>query len=491
MRSWIKFALTGLALVLASCGGGGGSGGDSKLAYTISLRAAKTQLPINIANRPASSGANAPFTTTLYVEAREGGAAIQGGKDIFGCNIAQGLDSGSLYYLDGDPAHEKDGVPLAYRSITLGANSGGASFHFHSDDQAGVARVTCSITNPRDLQVSSASVDIVVGAATGKPASVLGVAQAPAYLGTKNNTNFVRNNVGIQAFIMDDANQPISNSTAAANLQVSILPLGSAADGARLISGAQSGAVLQVKTIGGVGQISLSSGLNIGPIILQYVTDRFDNDVANGIQDPVTSLHLVPVVSGIPNSPLAYKDLTTISVPNGRSYIRGLIADGGVAPYSWSYTGTLPKGLALDASGLLVGTVKDNPGNYQVQLIVTDANGSSVATNVTITVVGALVEPIVFNITGCTGDVNTPCVLPGVSLGSSYAYAFSASGGDSVAGYTWTFAGLPAWLTSANAGSNGLITSTAATPVGTYLFFVTVKSGAESVTRQVSITVTP
>ena len=91
MRSWIKFALTGVALVLASCGGGGGSGGDSKLAYTISLRAAKTQLPINIANQPAALGANAPFTTTLYVDAREGGSAIQGGKDIFACNVKQNM----------------------------------------------------------------------------------------------------------------------------------------------------------------------------------------------------------------------------------------------------------------------------------------------------------------------------------------------------------------------------------------------------------------
>lgn len=490
MRSWIKFALAGVAFALASCGGGGGSGGDSKLAYTISLRAAKSQLPINIANQPAGIGAYASFTTTLYVEAREGADPILGGVDIFSCNLAQGLDTGALYYLDGNEDHEKDGVPLAYRSVTLGANSGGASFHFHAGNKSGTARVTCSVTNPRDSKVSSASVDIVVGAATGKPASVLGVTQAPAYLGTKNNTNLVRNNVGIQAFIMDDANQPISNSTAA-NLQVSILPLGAAADGARLVSGNQSGSVLQVRTIGGVGQISLSSGSDIGAIVLQYVTDRFDNDVTNGIQDPVTSLHAVPVVTGIPSAALAYKDLTTISVPNGRAYVRGLIADGGVPPYSWSYTGTLPNGLALDPSGILVGTVKDKPGNYQIQLVVTDANGRSVATNVTLTVVGALVEPIVFNITGCTGDANTPCVLPGVSLGSSYAYAFSASGGDSVAGYTWTFSGLPTWLTSAEAGSNGLITSTAATPVGTYLFFVTVKSGTESVTRQVSITVTP
>eukprot|EP01041_Mallomonas_annulata_P026000 gene26000-47181_t len=272
--------MAGAAIVIASCGGGGGSGGDSKLQYTISLRAVKNQLPLNISNQIADLGANAPFTTTLFVEAREGGAPVLNGTDVFSCNLAQGLDSGALYYLDGKPEHEKDGLPLAYRSVVLGANSGGASFHFHAGNQAGTARVTCSITNPRDSQVSTASVDIVVGAATGKPASVVGIAQAPSYLGVKNNPNMVRNNVGIQAFLRDDANQPIPSSTAA-NLQVSILPISGAADGARLISGNQSGSVLQVRTIGGVGQISLSSGVNIGTIVLQYVADRFDNDVTN------------------------------------------------------------------------------------------------------------------------------------------------------------------------------------------------------------------
>ena len=62
-------------------------------------------------------------------------------------------------------------VPGAYRSIVLDSNAGGNSFHFHAGNIAGTARITCAVTNPADQLVSSASVDIVVGAATGKPAS--------------------------------------------------------------------------------------------------------------------------------------------------------------------------------------------------------------------------------------------------------------------------------------------------------------------------------
>ena len=133
-----------LAVALVACGGGGGSPGTTQESYSITLRADKTQLPINVANTSPGIGVYAPYSTTLYVQASIGGRPIPGGKDIFGCNVAGGLDSGSLYYIDGDAAHEvevDDGnggkikVPGAYRSITLGSNSGGNSFHFHAGEK--------------------------------------------------------------------------------------------------------------------------------------------------------------------------------------------------------------------------------------------------------------------------------------------------------------------------------------------------------------------
>jgi len=70
MRKLFGATVLVLSSVLVACGGGGGSPGSSDLPYTISLRAEKTQLPINIGGAPASIGAYAPYTTTLYVEAR-------------------------------------------------------------------------------------------------------------------------------------------------------------------------------------------------------------------------------------------------------------------------------------------------------------------------------------------------------------------------------------------------------------------------------------
>src|SRR5574337_243755 len=230
------------AAALTACGGGGGSGGESHAQYQITLRSDKVLLPLNASGQPAGIGAYAPFTTTLYVNATEAGRPIPGADDgTFACDVKGGLGAGSLYYLDGKKEHEDDnGNALSYRSITLGANSGGNSFHFHAGTQAGDATITCSVMDPRDKKQYSASVNIKVGQATANPGRVQGYTQAPGYLGTQNNFQLLPTSVAIQARVWDDANQPVPNS-GAANLQVRIRPMGDASSGALLLEGGKAG----------------------------------------------------------------------------------------------------------------------------------------------------------------------------------------------------------------------------------------------------------
>lgn len=496
MKKLWKSLLLASAAVLAACGGGGGSGGTSNLQYRITLTTAKSQLPLNISNLPAGTGAFAPYTTTLYVDARVGSNAIPGGADIFGCNIVQGLDSGALYYLDGDDDHEDDnGNALAYRSISLDANSGGASFHFSSSNQAGTARVVCSVSDPRDGKVYSASVDIVVGAATGKVASVIGRAEAPFALLTRDSTvrppingpqPDYRNNLGIQAFVMDDANQPIPTPSAP-NLQISIRSLGQAAVGARLLQGNQSGSVLQVRTIGGIGLFSLSSGPNPGAIVLEYVTDRFDNDVTNGIQDPVTSLHAVPVNDSIALAPLALATLADQSATVGFPFAAVFSVQGGVAPYTWSAI-ALPGGLAISNDGIVSG-VPQAAGDYSGVITVVDAQGTKVSGNVKFTVAASgTTVPNPLTVNGCVSNGSATCSLPAANVGEAYLYSLSVSGGAASDPVVWTYAPtpLPAGLRGGSTGNNGVISGTPTASCNAR-FLVTATRGSVTVTQQVSV----
>lgn len=494
MYSKFKYMILAIAAAVAGCGGGGGSSGETQEHYTITVRADKNQLPVNIANVEVGIGVYRPYTTTLYVEARKGSLPIPGGEDIFSCNVAGGLSSGVLYYLDGDEEHETevdDGnggkitVPNAYRNITLGSNAGGNSFHFHAGDQAGTARITCTVTDPLDKQQKTASVNITVGGTTDKPASVRMVAQvtgAGGYLGTRNNANGLLNQTAIQAFVLDDMNQPTSNSTGG-NVQVRILSGTDAGLGARLVSGSQTGSVLQLPAIGGIATFSLLSGTETGPVFLELTADRADNNVSNGVADPITSILPITVLEAI-TAPIALADVTLATATKGIAYTAYLEVTGGLPPYSWSATG-LPPGLFIDSStGVISGKVSADAAEreYQAKVTVVDKNKLGVTATVKITVVGGIPEDFAI------GDCNTNdlCLLGSAPVGSNFTYSFVSS----TTGVTWAFAGLPAWLTSATAGSGGVINgSPAVANCGPNSFLVTATKGVTSVTRRFSVTV--
>ncbi len=471
----------GLAALVAGCGGGGGSPGDTQLEYKITLRADQSQLPLNIGGVGPGKGTYAPFTTILYVNATEGGRPVLGSEDAFACNVAGGLNTGSLYYLDGDPEHEDDdGNPLAYRSITLGANSGGNSFHFHAGTTAGTARITCTITDPRDQQVKAASVDITVGGAPGgaggMPASVNVQATDPRtpYLGSRNNPNSVPNSIALQAIIRDEANQQVANP-GAANLQVSIVDEGEAAEGARLIRGAQWGSVIQTSSHDGVADFHLASGPKRGVILLQLVADRWDNDVTNGVQFPVAQRLAVPVVDGIAKEPLEVKPQTVTATCN-RSTSYALEASGGVPPYHWQALGGLPAGLSLSSDGVLSG-VPDfangaNVGAYAVAVRVTDGAGTQATLNLTIDVQAGDCKPLAIDEAKISAEKD-----------EAISYALSATGGTPP--YKWKSTGVPTGLSVSDAG----VLSGSVSTAGTYTFRVDV-TDTKGVTVSGSVTVT-
>ncbi|MFT3779535.1 MAG: Ig domain-containing protein [Ottowia sp.] len=426
MRKLIGILGLAATALLVGCGGGGGSSGDTTERYSITLQAESTSLPVNTGSYPVGIGASAPYTTTLYVNAKEGNDPIPSGEDIFSCNTAYGLSSGPLYYLDGDEDHEDDdGNPLAYRSITLGSNAGGNSFHFHAGNQAGVATITCAVTDPRDSRVYSASVSITVGggSGTGLPASVYAIAQSE-YLGTQGNLSNLPASVNISATVMDDAVQPVPNPSAA-NLQIRILPTTAAATGARLLLGGQSGSQVLATTTGGVANFSLSSGTTRGAIVLELTADRYDNNVANGIQDPIVQLTAIAVVDGVSTTTLAFS-AATVEAANGTSFAQALEASGGTAPYQWAIvSGTLPTGLTLSSSGIISGKPQTTLGTYAVTVRVTDALGDSVQAVVTITVTGQALAAS--GSCSATKGVASSCAL--TATGGTGSYTWSAVGG--------------------------------------------------------------
>lgn len=502
MRNLLKPLVLVAPLLLAACGGGGGSGGESQQQYSIKLTAAKTAVPVNVTSSLPGYGRGDyyPYMSTMYIQANAGGNPIPNQEEgAFACNITSGLDSGSLYYLDGKDEHTVDviigtatvKVPGAYRNITLGSNAGGASFHIISHEIAGEVSVQCSVTDPRDNKVYSDRATIKVGGgSTATPATVTFTNQTD-YLGSRDNLNNIPNSVVVQATVRNDNNQPITSS-GNANLQVSIVP-NAASDGAKLLAGGQTNSgSMQISTVNGIGQFSVAAGPASGSLLLRLTVDRADNDLTNGIQEPITQYAVIPVVHAIASSPLSIPESELAqTVQNAEPYVHALIAEGGVAPFLWSTTSTLPTGLSLNSNGLISGTPNvKGPGQYTVVLNVRDANGAVARQTLVLTVVGNLPDnPVAFTINGCTGSSASPCPIASVEVGTSYTYTFSATG-DNV---TWALEGAPSWLQVVGQGSTGRIASSApltCANLATYRMFVTAKNAANSVTREVTFRVT-
>ena len=483
MRKLIGLLGLSAAALLSACGGGGGSPGTTTQQYHITLTADKTSLPLNISDLPASTGADYPYTTAMYVAVTSGSAPVDGAS--VGCNIASALNSGALYYFDG--AHDTTDsttnvtTETAYRSIVLSTNAGGQSFFFGALDTAGTPTITCDVTDPSDNTVHSASVDITVGSITGKPASIQLLAGEPnsagnIYVGVQGNVDNLGTSATLQAYVWDDAIQPVPNPTAP-NLQVSIVPL--AGDNAWVGACLQAGTAcrpgqniqtIQVNTIGGVGTVSLSSGANPGLIRLQFTADRFDNDVSNGIQEPIISYIDIPAVLGISTQALVSDAPSSLTV-NSLPYSYGFAATGGSGSYTWSATG-LPSGWTFNANGALTIT-KATPGTYTIAVTVTDSFSATVTTNVTVTV-ASTVLPTVASGTAISG-----------TAGQTVTTAIVATGGTPP--YTWTGT-LPAGLVIT---SSGVITGTLPTTAGTYSGVVTVTdSNGLTATGTVTVTVT-
>lgn len=400
LRAWLRTIVGGAMIaLLASCGGGGGAGGSGP--YTISLRADSTQLPLNIASEEPYIGSN--YTTALHVSATDNaGRPIPGGEGVFACAQISGSGTGALYYMDTDTDHtttttQTDGTSRttqkAFGSVSLVANSGASTVFYHAWGVAGTATIRCTVTEPSTNIQRSAQVTIQVGgASSGKASQVLIDKVDPAYSGYiyVQGVN-TYNQLPLQATIVDEAGQAIPNpSTGNNNIQVRIVPsTTTTADDDALLRGSNasslgvSGQSIHVQTVNGLAPFTLVSGTSPGTVTLEVVTDRADNNVGNGITQPIYNYASVSVVVSAPGSTTATPiQITTTTLPSATgniTYGALLEATGGTAPYVWSLVSTaLPTGLSLSSSGVIYGLpYGTSSGNYSFVVQATDARGST------------------------------------------------------------------------------------------------------------------
>ena len=497
IKGLLLAGLVGTSGILGGCGGGDGASTPSY--WTISVRADAPSLPLNIAEVGPSIGGR--YTTTLYVEVKDAGDRPISGASV-GCSVVGGLESGSLYYLDGDPEHETtetiDDVevttPNAYRAVTLSTNAGGATFHFHASNVVGPATVRCSVTDAGDA-VRSDEETIQVGSNTssGKVSQVVFDSSSPTYLFVQGYNGPTQ--IQLQADVVDEAGQPIVNFPAGVNnLQLRIVPdPASLADNDAILRGidangqAVAGASIFVRSTNGQAQFTLVSGSTAGAILVEALTDRADNDVGNGITEAIYNYVAVPGVPAAPTqaptaTPLAISTANPPAAVAGIPYGALLEATGGSAPYTWSLvtSGTLPAGLSLNTTGVISGTpYGGTSGTYNFVVQVRDAQGTTLQKSMAISYTAPTPVP--------TAPAIGISTLSAGTVGTPYNSLATASGGT--APYTWSV--VPGTLPPGLSLSASGVVSGIPTAAGNYTFVLTVTGAGLSSSRTLTMTVNP
>ena len=287
------------ALALAACGGGGGTvngpiSSPSKL--NVELIAYQTNLPVQNEGsfvQPPS----ALYTTTVVAKAtRADGSPIPNGTKIQFMMNGGNTYSGALYPqpFEMEEVTDANGIttkyPKAFWSYAVDSAAGQALMLFHAWTRPGKVRVTVSVTDPSNGAVGTQDIEITVGSgvSTGMPSTITAeLTNGPIYVANQG-----KNDVGlVNVFVADPAGEPVGAGDAA-NVKAEIL---NPEIGATL----QGGGTMAVnRTINGQTQFNVRSGSQSGVVKLRLTADAADNNVENGIQQPVTDDVQVVIVDG-------------------------------------------------------------------------------------------------------------------------------------------------------------------------------------------------
>lgn len=444
-------------------------------AYTLAVSAAAITLPATTlpggtlsqaysASLNAASGGTAPYSYAVTSGALPNGLALNASTGaITGTPTAMGTFNFAIMATDsstgsGPYVSTARNYAIGITDVTPVAN---ASTHAAAYGSA-AATVTLDITGgaPTNVTVATNAVNGVVNASgvtiTYQPnagfagtdsftytATNSGGTSAPATVSVTvaDPSIAIATTAGFNATVAAPYTQTFTFSGGAApysGYQVTNLPAGVSITGTTANSVTIAGTPTQAGTFA-LSVSATDSSTGAGPFT---TTQAFSLDVA------------VPTIALAPGA-------TTFNAPYAAAFSQAFTASGGVGPYTYVQTGTLPAGVTF-AGNTLSGT-PTVPGNYNVTITATDTGSTGVGAPFTIA------HAYTINVGAPTIAV-TPATVPNATAGAAYSQALSASG--AVAPYTFaiTAGALPAGVTLSPAGA------LAGTPTASGAFNFTVQA---------------
>lgn len=249
----------------------------------LTVTPARTTLLANLSGTPVTPVS--PFVVPVEITARTlAGELIS----LPGFTVEVSTSSPiALLSVADDPATADVNEFLAlFRSAAVPIVSGRATVYVHSTSQPGNVSVVATLRDPQSgVAVTRQAALTVTGSSSNAPSSVrITDDDRPLYVRGVNGNN----DMPLQVSILDASGQPAADSSSA-NLLLEILPVANGSGEVLAAQGVPDGSSVRLRTVGGSALATFRSGTRSGSVAIRATADRADNNIDNGIQNPVIS----------------------------------------------------------------------------------------------------------------------------------------------------------------------------------------------------------
>lgn len=244
-----------------------------------------------------------PYVTEVTITARTASGQPFSGDDAELAVSINPVEVAAFSTLDDGETDDVNEFFVLLGTGPVEVNAGQATVFVHSFE-AGTAVLSVSFIDPETGQAVFGQYTINVGAATpALPANVdAGPATSPVYVQGSGGPTFTTFNVRVEDGSGQEVPNPGAGNTRFNNVRIEILGDGIAAG--EQLSGINAqgqnvqGTSIDLATSNGIAGATFRAGTRTGTTTIRATADRADNNVDNGIQDPVVGIFTIVIGDG-------------------------------------------------------------------------------------------------------------------------------------------------------------------------------------------------
>ncbi len=300
------FLLLLASCVLASCGGGGGGShsafGPPGNDTTLTLTATTTTLPLCQFGAGASqcNFFGSPFISEVTATWRHNDGQLVSGTNTVNVSVTP-TNIITFSTLNHGPPPSPPALDQFHTLLGSGpvdVTAGVGTIFVHADNVPGSGILSVTAIDPVSHQTVTAQLTInVAGAAPGLPSTIIASSGGGVYISGSNGPQ----STIVTANVLNGSSSPVPDPSGFNNVQFQIV--GPSTSDARLTGisatgGSATGTTVSTVTHSGIANVTFQSGTQQGPVQVKATADRSDNNVDNGISDPVSATTTVVVSDG-------------------------------------------------------------------------------------------------------------------------------------------------------------------------------------------------